>query len=259
MDDTRNLLPIFESYGLFRPLKTIYPFTLQLLFTVALEITAIVFAIRHPDENSKCREYFIIIYMHVGLWFFSLIVDQVVRIHHYQLRMSGYLEFYKKTQVHHRLPLYVISLWNAVILFIQVLMQHFYSDNFADKCIKSGLLSPISYIAALITIETCVIAGVNINYIVRVREFNTTQPPPDVQKEEWNACSSHEQFAQGEIGYRPPGDKIYDLIEKQADLIRHLKDHNAQLAEKLMVLNAQLQAQKGRRITNQQDNAVATI
>lgn len=28
----------------------------------------------------------------------------------------------------------------------------------------------------------------------------------------------------------------------KADLIRHLKDHNAKLGEKLMVVNAQLQA-----------------
>lgn len=48
-----------------------------------------------------------------------------------------------------------------------------------------------------------------------MRKFNTLQPPPDVQKEEWNACSSPENFAQGEIGYRQLGDKVYDFLEKQ--------------------------------------------
>lgn len=50
---------------------------------------------------------------------------------------------------------------------------------------------------------------------VRVRNFNVLQPPPDVQKEEWNACSAPEAFAQGEIGYRQLGDRVYDFLEKQ--------------------------------------------
>lgn len=46
-------------------------------------------------------------------------------------------------------------------------------------------------------------------------KFNRLQPPPDVQKEEWNACSSVDSFAQGEVGYRQRSDKVYDFIEKQ--------------------------------------------
>lgn len=77
-----------------------------------------------------------------------------------------------------------------------------------------------------------------------MRRFNKIKPPPDVQREEWNACSSSDSFAQGEIGYRQMGDKVYDFLEKQADMIRHLKEHNARLGEKLMILNAQLQARR---------------
>lgn len=68
-----QLQPILDSYGVFKPLKTIPIFSLHLLFTVALDIVAIVYAIIHPDEKSKCREYFIIIYLHIGLWFFTLV------------------------------------------------------------------------------------------------------------------------------------------------------------------------------------------
>ncbi|XP_017776297.1 PREDICTED: transmembrane protein 192 isoform X2 [Nicrophorus vespilloides] len=242
MDDREFLQPILESYGIFKPLRTIPIFSFQLIASLAIEITAVVFAALHPQEAAKCREYFILIYAHVGLWFLTLILDQIARAKHYSLRMNGYLDFYKKTQVHHRLPLYIVSLWNAVILLLQALMQHFYPDNFAEKCLEGGLLSPINYFCALMTFEFCLIFGVNINYILRVNTFNNQKPPPDVQREEWNACSSDQAFSQGEIGYRQLGDKMYDFIEKQADMIRHLKDHNARLGEKLMVLNAQLQA-----------------
>lgn len=90
-----------------------------------------------------------------------------MRLKHYALRMNGYLDFYKKTQVHHRLPLYIVSLWNAGILLLQALMQHYYEDGFAEKCIKAGVLSPVSYFLALMTVEICVIFGVNIDYIGR--------------------------------------------------------------------------------------------
>lgn len=241
MEEREYLQPILESYGIFKPINTGIIFTLHTLFIVSLDIAAIVLAIIEPDETSKCQEFFIIVYIHVALWFFTLILDQVVRMRHYKLRMNGYLDFYKKTQLHHRLPLYVVSLWNAAILLIQTVMQHYYPDDFAERCLKNGVLSPRGYICALITIEMCVLLGVNVNYLYKIRRFNKQKPPPDVQREEWNACSSTNSFAQGEIGYRNVGDKAYDFIEKQADLIRHLKDHNARLGEKLMVLNAQLQ------------------
>lgn len=54
-----------------------------------------------------------------------------------------------------------------------------------------------------------------IGFVVKVRKFNDLKPPPDVQREEWNACALPENFAQGEIGYRQLGDKVYDFLEKQ--------------------------------------------
>ncbi|KAJ8943018.1 hypothetical protein NQ318_008336 [Aromia moschata] len=241
MEDREHLQPILESYGVFKPLKTTPIFSLHLLFTLALDVVAIVYSVLHPDENSKCREYFIIIYIHIGLWFLTLVVDQIAKIKHHKLRLNGYLEFYQKTCLHISLPFYIVSFWSVIILLVQALMQHFYPDNFAEKCLKGGAMSPIGYLSALITVEFCLIAGINIKYMLKVRTFNKQQPPPDVQKEEWMTCAAPENIGQTEIGYKQLGDKVYDLLEKQADLIRHLKEHNARLGEKLMILSAQLQ------------------
>lgn len=76
-------------------------------------------------------------------------------------------------------------------------------------------------------------------FLVKVQRFNKQKPPPDVQREEWNACVSPEAT---EIGSPLRGEKLYDFLQKQADLIRFLKEHNAKLGEKLMVLTAQMQA-----------------
>ncbi|KAK9875523.1 hypothetical protein WA026_007912 [Henosepilachna vigintioctopunctata] len=240
--ENRELQPILENYGVFRPLKTVPIFTIHLLYTLGLEILAIAYAVMHPDENHRCVEYFVIIYAHIGLWFLSLLMDQIARMKHFDLRINGYLEFYNKTHIHHRLPLYVVSLWNAVIMLIQTIMQHFYPDNFEEECLKGGTLSPLSYLCAFITVEFFLLAGININYIIRVRKFNELKLPPDVQKEEWSTVSNPDGLNQAEIGYRHLGDKLYDFIEKQADLIRHLKEHNVKLGEKIVQLSAQLKS-----------------
>lgn len=101
---------------------------------------------------------------------FSLfqLVDWIVKEKHIQLRMYGYLNFYNSTLLHHKLPIYVVSLWNAVLLFIQALMQHFYPDNFAEKCVSNELFTPINYVCAFITLEFCLLSGINIDYIRRV-------------------------------------------------------------------------------------------
>ena len=73
MADSEYLQPILESYGTFRPLNTVPAFSIHLLVTLALEILAIIYAVKHPDESSRCQEYFIVIYVHVGLWFITLV------------------------------------------------------------------------------------------------------------------------------------------------------------------------------------------
>lgn len=241
-DDREHLQPHLESYKIFKPLTTTPLISLHLLATLTLEITAIVLASLHPDEQSKCRSYFVLLYIHVSLWFLTLFIDCFVKKKHHELRLNGYLEFYKKTYTHHRLPLYIVSLWNCVILLLQTLMQHFYADDFAEQCVRKDLFTPLNYICAIITLEVCVLFGISTSYIVKVRKFNKQRSLPDVQKEEWAACSTNEGFTEGEIGYRQQGDRTRDFIEKQADLIRYLKEHNNRLSEKIMILNAQMQA-----------------
>lgn len=81
MNDSRQLLtPVTESDGRFKPLKTTPIYVVYFMASLALEITAIAYAIIHPDIRNKCREYFILIYMHVSFWFLTLVMDFFLRL-----------------------------------------------------------------------------------------------------------------------------------------------------------------------------------
>ncbi|VEN43820.1 unnamed protein product [Callosobruchus maculatus] len=249
VDDREHLHPTAQEIGPFKPLQTGNLFSLHLLFTIVLDVIAIYYAVEHPDPKSKCREYFAILYIHIGLWIFTLVVDQITRKAHHNLKLNGYLEFHKESQVQVVLPLYIVSLWSVVLMFIQTLMQHFYPDDFAEKCLKGGALSPISYVCAFIIVESCIIAGVNVNYIMKVRNFNKLKPPPDVLKDEWVPGTSPINVGEGEVGYRSPEGNVCDLLEKQADLIIHLQQNNERLSKKVIALSAQIQQLRTSRTT----------
>lgn len=68
--------------------------------------------------------------------------------------------------------------------------------------------------------------------------FNRICPPPDVTREEWLSSFTQDSYA-GEIGYRQRGSNLEELLEKQADLIRYLRDHNINLSHRIMVLVSQ--------------------
>lgn len=94
-------------------------------------------------------------------------MDQYVRAKHYTLRMNGYLEFYRETYMHHRLPFYVVSLINALLIVIQGVIQQIYKDEFEDKCLKGGPLSPIGYLSTIISFQFVIVGVSNMQYICK--------------------------------------------------------------------------------------------
>ncbi|OAD58337.1 hypothetical protein WN48_11299 [Eufriesea mexicana] len=71
----------------------------------------------------------------------------------------------------------------------------------------------------------------------KVSKFNRLHPPADVAREEWRSSFTQNSFAGGsEVGYYQRGYNVEELLEKQADLIRCLIDHNVQLNQVVMLL-----------------------
>lgn len=71
------------------------------------------------------------------------------------------------------------------------------------------------------------------DFLVRVVHFNRTSQLPDALRGTYSSSS-------GSVGITQPGSDVTDLLEKQSDLINYLKDYNAKLNQKIMILNTQL-------------------
>lgn len=167
--------------------------------------------------------------------------------------MRGYHDFHRAVNVHKSIPLYIVSLWNTTILTVETLMQHYYGTiliynhfithflefklitgpDFGEKCVIVSFFSPIVYITAFHVLENFVLMFVNGSYISKVIKFNNVQPPPD-------ALRSGSNSMMGSVGLTQANRSTTELLEKQADLISYLKDHNQRLNQKLMQINTQL-------------------
>lgn len=93
-------------------------------------------------------------------------------------------------------------------------------------------LSPIIYITSFQILEWVVLMFVSISYIVRVYRFNKAKNLPDAM------LRSHSIGSVG-LSQRSNG-TMAELLEKQADQIQYLKDHNMKLNQKLLQINTQL-------------------
>ncbi|XP_015509731.1 transmembrane protein 192 [Neodiprion pinetum] len=239
MDDDEYLQPVITSQeeDNFHKLDTI-PYTLvALVFGVALEITGIAFISFWPEESNKCDTYFVLLYLHCAYWLLVMLLDHILKSKHHHLRISGYLDFYQSTYPHIRAPFFVASLWNVAYLLLATILHHTHKMDYEKYCRASEWLTPMNYILLLTTLELSIIVPVYVNYIRRVRRFNRLRPPPDVTREEWLSSFTQDSYAGGgEVGCQQKGSNLAELLEKQADLIRYLRDHNVKLSHRMMML-----------------------
>jgi len=156
--------------------------------------------------------------------------DYVIRYNHEQLRLNGYHDFSRQMSTHKSVPLTIVSLWNSTILAIAAGLQHFYGAGFAEKCIES-FYSPVVYVVGFTVVETLIFFIVHGTYIHRVMQFNDAQMPPDALQ--------GINTAMGSVGLVQRGADVTELLEKQADLIEYLRNHNANLNQKLMQMSNQ--------------------
>ncbi|KAK0182893.1 hypothetical protein PV327_000980 [Microctonus hyperodae] len=242
MDDEEYLQPVLTSQdeNNFQKLDTVIIASGPLLCGALLEIIGIVFVSLWPNEESKCNTYFIYLYLHCGYWLMIMCTDHLIKARHHNLRICGYLDFYQSTYQHIRTPLFVSSLWNTFYLLLAVILHHTHQINFEEYCRSSEWFTPVNYTLLLTTLEMMIIIPVYVNYIKRVRRFNRLQPQPDVTQEEWLSSFAQDSFAgNNEVGYHQRGSNLSELLEKQADLIRYLRDHNVKLSHRMMLLASQ--------------------
>ncbi|XP_062333800.1 transmembrane protein 192 [Osmerus eperlanus] len=159
----------------------------------------------------------------VGLWLLVLLFNVCVQHHHSSARNRGYLRFYRDTRGLKHLPVTVHSTGNvAVLVALCVDLQ---------PTVKVYVLLSILGLELLVSLPCLVI------YTVRVMRFNRERAAPDISQEEQSHPYSHTSLPT-ETGFRE-GSNLEEVVEKQADLIEYLKQHNTLLSKRLLNLTAQ--------------------
>ncbi|KAI3353307.1 hypothetical protein L3Q82_019849, partial [Scortum barcoo] len=165
----------------------------------------------------------VILFGKVCLWVLVLLFTRCVQHHHSRARRRGYLRFYRQTQGLKHLPLTVHSAGNVLLLFVL-------AARFSLNLYTYVLLSILGL--ELLVSLTCLLY-----YTVKVMQFNRERAAPDVSQEEHSHNFSVTSLPT-ETGFRE-GSSLEEVVEKQADLIEYLKQHNTLLSKRLLNLTSQ--------------------
>ncbi|XP_013413872.1 transmembrane protein 192-like isoform X2 [Lingula anatina] len=212
---------------------------LELLIMVGIEVITFVVPLYCPPGDGKddppvcgLSSYAITIYTHACTWFVFLLFDRYKRHHHNVNRYRGYLEFYRKTRNIRRAPLLISSGAHAMLTVLVMLLQDYCHS---DTACSSLHLTRTNFLQIAVSIEVAVMLPCIIVHIVHTVRFNRQRAPPDVQREDMSSyLHSH-----SDTGFREE-DYLDEVLEKQADMIKYLKQHNANLGKKILQLTRQL-------------------
>ncbi|KAI5628200.1 transmembrane protein 192, partial [Silurus asotus] len=166
----------------------------------------------------------------VVLWLLVFLFERCVQYHHNAVRQRGYLKFYRKTTKLKHLPLLIHSAGNAAVLI--VLAQFSLLEN------KMKNLS-VCLLLIIICIELLASFICLLVYTVHVFRYNRARLSPDITEDERShTYSATYSDAHTEMGFRD-GSCLEEVVEKQADLIEYLKQHNTLLSKRILALTSQ--------------------
>ncbi|XP_059903653.1 transmembrane protein 192 [Gadus macrocephalus] len=217
----------------FRTIPTTYSAVLLSLIHVAYVVLSLCVAVMCPlalGEEQECANVLrdvtgqsTIVFGKVCMSVLVLLFAVCVHRHHSRARSRGYLHFYRNTRRLKHLPLAVHSTGNVLLLLVQ----------------SSGLSEAISIymVIAILGIELVVALPCLLIYTVRVARFNRERAVPDVSQEE-HCHAYRDAHLTTETGFRD-GCGLEEVVEKQADLIEYLKQHNTLLSKRLLNQSAQ--------------------
>ncbi|XP_013876148.1 transmembrane protein 192 isoform X2 [Austrofundulus limnaeus] len=165
----------------------------------------------------------VIVFGKVFLWVLMLSLSIWMQHHHSRVRSRGYLQFYRQTRWLKQVPFTVHSIGNTLVLSLLAM--------------KLPQNIHIYLLLSILGLELLVAASFLICYTVKVVQFNKERAAPDVSQEDLSHTNSV-TASPAETGFRGPTN-LEEVVEKQADLIEYLKQHNTLLSKRLLNLTAQ--------------------
>merc|ERR1740131_807470 len=187
---------------------------------------------RHGSEGHTFGSFSLLIYTHSAHWAAFLIIDQFLHHHHHKSRLQGYLEFYVRTKNIRRAPFYILSVGNAVLMIVVMILHDLCDNN--TSC--SATFTKVDYLRGLITLESLIVICLVVSYILVLREFHAAAQPPDVLRQELTGPLLGTEDL---VGCLEPG-QLGEVLERQAEMIRYLHEHSENLGRKILVLTNQL-------------------
>ena len=131
----------------------------------------------NPFIQCHIDSFSLLIYVHSFYWAAHLCLDPYLKKKHKENRIAGYLDFYLKTKNIRRAPFYLVSVGNFMLLIVTTIL-HDYCGGFALICREDRFMK-VDWLRGLITVECMTIMSLFSYYIIKMREFNRMQMPPD--------------------------------------------------------------------------------
>jgi len=194
---------------------------------------------RHGTPDRSFGSFSLLIYTHSAHWACFLIIDQYLHHHHHKSRLEGYLEFYVRTKNIRRAPFYILSVGNAVLMIV-VMVLHDLCDS--EPC--SHTFTKVDYLRGLITLESLIVICLVVSYIYILQDHHTKALPPDVLRGDLFSSLGGGPLAAGgrpvELLGCQEQEQRDEVMERQAETIRYLQEHTETLCRKIQVLTQQL-------------------
>ncbi|XP_039879752.1 transmembrane protein 192 isoform X1 [Simochromis diagramma] len=204
--------------------------TLLNVVYVVLSVCVAVLCVLKFGQEEVCKSILgrvqgdsVIVFAKSCLWILVLMFTGCVHHHHSRARSRGYLRFYRQTQRLKQVPFIIHSAGNALLMTLLAARL--------PQTVHVYVLLSILGFEVLLTLPYL------LYYIVKVMRFNRERAAPDVSQEELSHTYSVTN-APTETGFRGSSN-LEEVVEKQADLIEYLKQHNTILSKRLLNLTAQ--------------------
>ncbi|EGD72455.1 hypothetical protein PTSG_00478 [Salpingoeca rosetta] len=207
----------------------VVPVAIGILLMCGLEAVLFVPPFRlgtHLLDAHKAPYAFLCI-IHVAVWLVLVGIYRYGEHCHHNSRLMGYLRFYRDTQLLRRVPVIGMSLVNAILL----VFTSFWSTNDEATMDRQNLIQIIVSVEMAISLPSYII------YLVKVIRFNRSRAPPDAHVEFQLNGNSTISMDAGEMD----GDvDVDDLLERQSDMLKYMRQYTANLQTEIFALQAEL-------------------
>ena len=205
------------------------------LYTLACFIDIFVLKVTFLIPDVVTNKFSFYSLLHVFLWLFVFTIDRATQYFHHRIRLRGYLKLYLRLRNVRRIPFIVYSFGMAGIVLV-------FSMERQLTCLITFSTFQFNYFITIIVGLELILSGVGlVFYFWLTLRFNCNKPRPDTIGTEGDTVTPF-LSAPPEIGFsrNDETENVEELLDKQADMIRYLKAHNANLGRKINDLQDRL-------------------